>query len=71
MCGKRNELKKGGASCYPPELLASYFGRYDALVAEGIAEILQNSLRKESAVAKQKGKPDAFWKDSETITPTS
>ena len=36
MCGKRNELEKGGASGYPPELLASYLERYDSLVAEGL-----------------------------------
>ena len=56
MCGKRNELKKDGASCYPPELLASYFGRYDALVTEGLAANPIREAPKGKRGRKAKGK---------------
>ena len=56
MCGKRNELKKDGASCYPPELLASYYERYDALVAEGLAANPARETPKGKRGRKAKGK---------------
>ncbi len=56
MCGKRNELKKDGASCYPPELLVSYYELYDALVAEGLAANPIKEAPKGKRGRKAKGK---------------
>ena len=56
MCGKRNELKKGGASCYSPELLASYLERYDSLVAEGLSANPIKESAKGKRGRKAKGK---------------
>ena len=56
MCGKRNELKKDGASCYPPELLASYFERYDVLVTEGLEANPIKEVPKGKRGRKAKGK---------------
>ena len=56
MCGKRNELEKGGASCFSPELLASYFERYDALVNKGLAANPIRETPKGKRGRKAKGK---------------
>jgi len=56
MCGKRNELKKAGVSCFPQELLASYFERYDQLVAEGLAANPIKEAPKGKRGRKAKGK---------------
>ena len=56
MCGKRNELKKGGAFCYPSDLLASYFEQYDALVTEGLVANPVKEAPKGKRGRKAKGK---------------
>ena len=56
MCGKRNELRRDGLSCYPPELLVFYFGQYDALVAEGLAANPVKDAPKGKRGRKAKGK---------------
>ena len=56
MCGKRNTLSKDGFSCYPPELLKSYFARYDALVEEGVAANPLKEAVKGKRGRKSKGK---------------
>ena len=56
MCGKRNELKKDGAFCYPSELLTSYFEQYDALVTEGLAANPVKETPKGKRGRKAKGK---------------
>ena len=51
-----DELKKQGASCYPPEFLASYFERYDAIVSEGLEANPVRETPKGKRGRKAKGK---------------
>ena len=49
-------LSKDGFSCYPLELLKSYFARYDALVEEGVAANPLKEAVKGKRGRKAKGK---------------